>query len=458
MDINRLEKEGGIVWNKIVTSLQENISKESFELWIKPIRVNSFIDDLLELKLPNNFFKEKLEDTYKSVIEATASKVENKRVKIKFVVSPSISDDSNKIQPLSEYVEAQLSSTNYDGFLNPKYTFESFVVGENNRFAHAACQAVAESPAKTYNPLFIYGGVGLGKTHLLHAIGHQIKNNKPKKKIVYVSSEQFMNEFIDSIRYGYDKSLNFKNKYRNVDLLLIDDIQFFEGKESTQDEFFHTFNTLYESRRQIVLTSDRPPREIPTLEDRLISRFEQGLITDIQPPDLETRMAILKKKAENEKVHIPDEVIYFIATKIKANIRKLEGALIRIVAFASLHNKIIDTSLANSVLEDVLVSSEPKKISIKLIQDYIGKQFKIQPAELKGKKRDANIALPRQIAMYLCRELTTHSLPEIGREFGGRDHTTVIHAYNKIKDQLDSDPSIREIVNKITNNIRATLQ
>jgi len=456
--MNELKTEGEIFWNKVVTSLQKNLSKESFELWIKPIKVNSFRDNLLELKVPSNFFKEKLEDTYKSAIEAIISKIENKRVEIKFIVSPSVSDDLNKIQPTFEYVEAQISPSNPNGFLNPKYTFESFVVGENNRFAHAACQAVAESPAKTYNPLFIYGGVGLGKTHLLHAIGHQIKNNKPKKKIVYVSSEQFMNEFIDSIRYGYDKSLNFKNKYRNVDLLLIDDIQFFEGKESTQDEFFHTFNTLYESRRQIVLTSDRPPREIPTLEDRLISRFEQGLITDIQPPDLETRMAILKKKAENEKTQVPDDVIYFIATKIKANIRKLEGALIRIIAFASLYNKIIDISLANNVLEDVLVSSEPKKISMNLIQDYIIKEFRIPPTELKGKKRDANIALPRQIAMYLCRELTTHSLPEIGREFGGRDHTTVIHAYNKIKNQLDTDQNIREIINKITNNIRSTIQ
>lgn len=453
-----LEKEGEFFWHKVVTSLQENISKESFELWIKPIRVNFFRDDLLELKVPNNFFREKLEDTYKSTIEATINEIENKRIAIKFVVSPSVSNDLNKIQPTVEYIDTETSSSNYDGFLNPKYTFESFVVGENNRFAHAACQAVADSPAKTYNPLFIYGGVGLGKTHLLHAVGHQIKNNKPKKKIVYISSEQFMNEFINSIRYGYDKSLNFKNKYRNVDLLLIDDIQFFEGKESTQDEFFHTFNTLYESRRQIVLTSDRPPREIPTLEDRLISRFEQGLITDIQPPDLETRMAILKKKAENEKIEVPDDVIYFIATKIKANIRKLEGALIRIIAFASLHNKIIDISLAGSVLEDALVSSEPKKISIGLIQDYIIKQFKIQPTELKGKKRDVNTAFPRQIAMYLCRELTTHSLPEIGRAFGGRDHTTVIHAYNKIKNQLDTDQNIKRIIDKIANNLKSTIQ
>lgn len=452
-------KNGEVFWNEVVTALKNNLSKESFELWVKPIKVISFVDNLLELEVPSRFFKDKIEDNYKSMIDMTVSEKGNKGIETKLVVAPPVNEKNvPKNYPSFEDIEILTPSGSDQSFLNPKYTFESFVVGENNRFAHAACQAVAESPAKTYNPLFIYGGVGLGKTHLLHAVGHQIKNNKPKKKIVYVSSEQFMNEFIDSIRYGYDKSMNFKNKYRNVDLLLIDDIQFFEGKESTQDEFFHTFNTLYESRRQIVLTSDRPPREIPTLEDRLISRFEQGLITDIQQPDLETRMAILKKKAESEKINISDEVIYFIATKIKANIRKLEGALIRIIAFASLHNKIIDTSLVNSVLEDALVSSEPKKISMNLIQDNIVKQFKIQSTELKGKKRDASIAFPRQVAMYLCRELTTHSLPEIGREFGGRDHTTVIHAYNKIKNQMDCDYNIKEIIDKITNNIRSTIQ
>jgi len=449
-------KKGEGLWNEVISVLKKNLSKESVELWIKPIRVNSFVDNLLELEVPSKFFKDELEDNYKDIIETTASEIGNEKVEIKFVVSPPGKEkELNKIQSTLDFIESQTSSISlYDGFLNPKYTFESFVVGENNRFAHAACQAVAESPAKVYNPLFIYGGVGLGKTHLLHAIGHQVRNNKPKKKIVYVSSEQFMNEFINSIRYGYDKSLNFKNKYRSVDLLLIDDIQFFEGKESTQDEFFHTFNTLYESRRQIVLTSDRPPREIPTLEDRLISRFEQGLITDVQPPDLETRIAILKKKAEEEKAYIPDDVVYFIATKIKANIRKLEGALIRIIAYASLHNKTIDIFLANNVLKDALVSSEPKKISIELIQNNIAKEFKIQLAELKGKKRDASTAFARQIAMYLCRTLTTHSLPEIGREFGGRDHTTVIHAYNKIKNQMDRDQKVREIIEKITNNIQ----
>ncbi len=457
METDAKKIEGEMFWNEVIPDIKKNLSKESFELWVKPIKVISFVDNSLELEVASKFFKDKLEDNYKGMIETTASEIGKKKVEIKFVVSPPVREE-DKIQHTSEYIESQTSPMADNSFLNPKYTFESFVVGENNRFAHAACQAVAESLSKTYNPLFIYGGVGLGKTHLLHAIGHHIRNNKPKKKLVYVSSEQFMNEFIDSIRYGYDKSLNFKNKYRTTDLLLIDDIQFFEGKESTQDEFFHTFNTLYESRRQIVLTSDRPPRNIPTLEDRLISRFEQGLITDIQAPDLETRMAILKKKAEGEKISVPDDVIYFIATKIKANIRKLEGALIRIIAYASLHNKIIDTSLANSVLEDVLVSSEPKKISMELIQDIIAKHFKIQPIELKGKRRDISNVFPRQIAMYLCRELTTHSLPEIGRGFGGRDHTTVIHAYNKIKNQIDSNSNVKEIIKGITDNIKVTIE
>lgn len=460
MEIDSIKNEGEIFWNDVVAGLKKNLSKESLDLWIKPIKVKSVVDNVLELEMPSKFFKEKIEDSYKGMIEVTAGEIANKKTAIKFTVAPPDTVKENNLNSrntTSESIEAQ-TSTNELSFLNPKYTFESFVVGENNRFAHAACQAVAESPSKAYNPLFIYGGVGLGKTHLLHAVGHQIKNTKPKKKIVYASSEQFMNEFIDSIRHGYDKSMNFKNKYRNVDLLLIDDIQFFEGKESTQDEFFYTFNTLYESRKQIVLTSDRPPREIPTLEDRLISRFEQGLITDIQPPVLETRMAILKKKADNERANIPDDVIYFIATKIKANIRKLEGALIRIIAYASFHETIIDLALANSVLEDVLVSSEPKKISVGLIQESIARQFNLQPPELKGKKRDANTAYPRHIAMYLCRELTAHSLPEIGREFGGRDHTTVIHAYNKIKNQIDVDQNTKKIIERITNDIRSAVQ
>ncbi len=318
--------------------------------------------------------------------------------------------------------------------LNPKYTFDSFVIGNSNRFAHAASLAVAESPAKAYNPLFIYGGVGLGKTHLMHAIGHYILHNNPKSQVVYVSSEKFTNELINSIKD--DKNVEFRNKYRNIDILLVDDIQFIAGKERTQEEFFHTFNALYEANKQIIISSDRPPKEIPTLEDRLRSRFEWGLIADIQAPDFETRMAILKKKADVEKLNIPNEVMVYIATKIKSNIRELEGALIRIVAFSSLTNKEISVDLASEALKDIISSKQTRQVTIDIIQEVVANYYNLKIEELKSARRTRNIAFPRQIAMYLSRKLTDMSLPKIGEEFGGRDHTTVIHAYEKISNNL----------------------
>src|SRR5699024_5628103 len=309
--------------------------------------------------------------------------------------------------------------------LNPKYTFDTFVVGAANRFAHAAALAVAEAPAKSYNPLFIYGGVGLGKTHLMHAIGHYVREYHPELKVIYLSSEKFTNEFINAIMDN--KAENFRNKYRNVDILLVDDIQFLAGKESTQEEFFHTFNTLHEENKQIIISSDRPPKEIPTLEERLRSRFEWGLITDISPPDLETRTAILSKKAKAEGLQdIPNEVMLYIANQIDTNIRELEGALIRVIAYSSLINKDIDTPLAAEALKDIIPNNRPKKITVKLIQEYIGEKYQVTVNEFISKKRTKAIAFPRQIAMYLCRELTDMSLPKIGQDFGGRDHTTVI--------------------------------
>ncbi len=321
--------------------------------------------------------------------------------------------------------------------LNPKYTFDSFVIGNSNRFAHAASLAVAESPAKAYNPLFIYGGVGLGKTHLMHAIGHYILNNNPKSQVVYVSSEKFTNELINSIKD--DKNVEFRNKYRNIDILLVDDIQFIAGKERTQEEFFHTFNALYEANKQIIISSDRPPKEIPTLEDRLRSRFEWGLIADIQAPDFETRMAILKKKADVEKLNIPNEVMVYIATKIKSNIRELEGALIRIVAFSSLTNKEISVDLASEALKDIISSKQTRQVTIDIIQEVVANYYNLKIEDLKSARRTRNIAFPRQIAMYLSRKLTDMSLPKIGEEFGGRDHTTVIHAYEKISNNLKKE-------------------
>ncbi|HEY5524274.1 MAG TPA: chromosomal replication initiator protein DnaA, partial [Clostridium sp.] len=338
--------------------------------------------------------------------------------------------------------------------LNPKYTFDSFVIGNSNRFAHAASLAVAESPAKAYNPLFIYGGVGLGKTHLMHAIGHYILQNNPNSKVVYVSSEKFTNELINSIKD--DKNEEFRQKYRNVDILLIDDIQFIGGKERTQEEFFHTFNALHDANKQIILSSDRPPKEIPTLEDRLRSRFEWGLIADIQIPDFETRMAILKKKAEVESLNVPNEVMVYIATKIKSNIRELEGALIRIVAYSSLTNRQITVELATEALKDIISKKQGKNITISIIQDIVSSYFDLRVEELKSQRRTRNVSNPRQIAMYLSRKLTDMSLPKIGEEFGGRDHSTVIHAYEKISDNLKTDESLQhtvaDIIKKLTQN------
>ena len=395
------------------------------------------------ISVPNSFTQDILEKRYKDLvinsIEAACSKTYN----LDFVIASEIQEaeeknetnkNTNKNDGIAVTVNDEMSST-----LNPKYTFDSFVIGNSNRFAHAASLAVAESPAKAYNPLFIYGGVGLGKTHLMHAIGHYILQNNPNAKVVYVSSEKFTNELINAIKD--DKNEEFRTKYRSVDVLLIDDIQFIAGKERTQEEFFHTFNTLHEANKQIILSSDRPPKEIPTLEDRLRSRFEWGLIADIQAPDFETRMAILKKKADVEKLNVPNEVMVYIATKIKSNIRELEGALIRIVAYSSLTNREITVDLATEALKDIISNKQNKSITIDLIQDVVAAYFNLRVEDLKSQRRTRNVAYPRQIAMYLSRKLTDMSLPKIGEEFGGRDHTTVIHAYEKISESPNKDES-----------------
>jgi chromosomal replication initiator protein len=334
-----------------------------------------------------------------------------------------------------------------------KYTFDTFVIGNSNRFAHAAALAVAESPARSYNPLFIYGGVGLGKTHLMHAIGNFVLQRSPNTRILYVSSEKFTNELIESIR---DKNpIEFRNHYRNADILLIDDIQFLAGKEGTQEEFFHTFNALHEANKQIIISSDRPPKEIPTLEDRLRSRFEWGLITDIQAPDLETRIAILRKKAKVENLQVANEVMVYIADKIHSNIRELEGALIRVMAYASLTSSPITVEIAAEALKDIIPVTTPKQISIEMIQQSVAEFFHLSLGEFKAKKRTRAIAFPRQIAMYLSRELTDYSLPKIGDEFGGRDHTTVIHAHEKITQARRKDPLLDKRINEIVQRIQA---
>ena len=351
---------------------------------------------------------------------------------LKFTLNKDDTDTENNDISTGKREGEEVSNTS----LNPRYTFDTFVIGNSNRLAHAASVAVAESPAKAYNPLFIYGGVGLGKTHLMHAIGHYVLSQNKKTKVVYVSSETFTNELINSIRD--DRNIEFRNKYRNIDILLIDDIQFIAGKERTQEEFFHTFNSLYEANKQIIISSDRPPKEIPTLEDRLRSRFEWGLIADIQPPDLETRIAILKKKAKLENLVVPDEVLIYIAKKILSNIRELEGALIRIVAYSSLTNREINEELAIEALKDIISNTKPKFITPDLIKEKVAEFFNIKIEDFTAKKRTKSIVYPRQIAMYLCRELTDLSLPKIGEEFG-RDHTTILHAYDKISSDLEID-------------------
>ncbi len=444
------------LWDKTLNVIKSELSEVSFNTWIKNIEPINISNSTLKLGIPNEFTKGILESKYKDTILKSVRIVSSERYNIEFYVITDeiLKETDEKIKKISNIgsrsenvtVNDEMNST-----LNPKYTFDSFVIGNSNRFAHAACLAVAESPAKAYNPLFIYGGVGLGKTHLMHAIGHFILQNNSKARVMYVSSEKFTNELINSIKD--DKNVEFRNKYRNVDVLLIDDIQFIAGKERTQEEFFHTFNELHEANKQIILSSDRPPKEIPTLEDRLRSRFEWGLIADIQPPDFETRIAILKKKADVEHLNIPNEVMVYIATKIKSNIRELEGALIRIVAFSSLTNKEISVDLASEALKDIISNKNTRQITIELIQEIVGNYFNLRLEDFKSSRRTKNVVYPRQIAMYLSRKFTDASLPKIGEEFGGRDHTTVIHAYEKINQNLKTDESLQNIITDISKKL-----
>ncbi|CBZ01829.1 DnaA DNA replication protein [Clostridium botulinum H04402 065] len=434
-------------WEKAINIIKGELTEVSFNTWIKSINPISLENNSLKLAVPNDFTKGILESRYKDLIVNALKLLTSKKYNIDFIVTTEEKIRKNHNNEKSNIVVNDEMST----MLNPKYTFDSFVIGNSNRFAHAASLAVAESPAKAYNPLFIYGGVGLGKTHLMHAIGHYILHNNPKSQVVYVSSEKFTNELINSIKD--DKNVEFRNKYRNIDILLVDDIQFIAGKERTQEEFFHTFNALYEANKQIIISSDRPPKEIPTLEDRLRSRFEWGLIADIQAPDFETRMAILKKKADVEKLNIPNEVMVYIATKIKSNIRELEGALIRIVAFSSLTNKEISIDLASEALKDIISSKQTRQVTIDIIQEVVANYYNLKIEDLKSARRTRNIAFPRQIAMYLSRKLTDMSLPKIGEEFGGRDHTTVIHAYEKISNNLKKDESLQNAIKELNKRI-----
>ena len=417
-------------------------------MWIKPLRLVSLNGNELLLAVGNPFAREWVENRLKAQIVDALAEVFGTVFELQFViVEPPVETAAPEGAAAPATGGTRLQYDFRPGNLNTRYTFEEFVIGNSNRFAHAAAQAVAAAPARAYNPLFLYGGVGLGKTHLMHAIGHRVLQDIPDANVVYVSSEKFTNEFIIAVQNN--KTLEFRNKYRLVDVLLIDDIQFLEGKEGTQEEFFHTFNALHESGRQLVISSDRPPKEIQTLENRLRSRFEWGLLTDIQPPDLETREAILRKKAESEKIPVPDEVTSYIAKVIPSNIRELEGALIRVVAFSSLTKSSITVDLAAEVLKNAVAQMPLRRVTIDTIKDKIAKAHGLTIKEMDNHRRDQRVAGPRQIAMFVCTELTDCSLPHIAREFNKKDHTTVMYARDKVKDQMQRDEAYRNKIRSL---------
>jgi chromosomal replication initiator protein len=438
-------------WARILSRIETKLDPQTFETWFRPTALLREQDGGLDVAVPNEVFRDWLTQKYAPLIRESLEEFPGSPTDIRFFVAgidpavepqPGVADAPTR-PPVSEV--DPLTVTERPSTLNPKYTFESFVVGGSNQFANAAARAVAERPSLSYNPLFIYGGVGLGKTHLMLAIGHHIRRAQPELRIVYLSSERFMNELINSIRY--DRTHEFRVRYRNIDVLLMDDIQFLAGKERTQEEFFHTFNALHEEQRQIVVTSDAPPKEIPTLEERLRSRFEWGLLADIQPPDLETKIAILKKKAEAEAptLMMADDVLLYVATHSKSNIRELEGALIRLLAFGSLTGDQITVELARRVLKDTL-KTEPRAITIESIQQRVSEYYGLRPGELNSRSNARRITRPRQVAMYLCKELTHHSYPEIGHAFGGKHHSTVIHSVRKVKTDMELDEDLERVV------------
>ena len=417
----------------------------SYETWIKNIEIQKITNDTITILVSATFHKDTLKNRYYDLIFNTFKFLTNKEYKIEFLSMEDVSKDDS-LENLENSDDSNNNNSKINTSLNPKYTFETFVVGNNNRFAHAASLAVAESPATSYNPLFLYGGVGLGKTHLMHAIGNKILSNNPSLKILYVTSEKFTNQLINAIKDA--KTEAFRNKYRYVDVLLIDDIQFIAGKERIQEEFFHTFNTLRENSKQIILSSDRPPKEIQLLEDRLKSRFEWGLIADISNPDYETRLAILRKKAETDNVVIDDDILSNIANRVSSNIRELEGVFNKLVAFSTLSKGPITIEMAEKAINDIS-SQNNNVISSDYIQEEVAKYFNINKKDLKSSKRSNNIAYPRQIAMYLCRELANMSFPKIGEDFGNRDHTTVMHGCNKIEKEIENNTNTKLIVESV---------
>jgi chromosomal replication initiator protein len=437
------------LWSEALAKIKERIGKQNFETWIRPIHFEAKKQNEFRLTVPNKFFRDWLTEHYLKQIEDILCSLAKQDVQVFLDVNQKLESTKTSEKP-EKQPERERERPQRINNLNPKYTFENFVIGASNQFCHAASMAVANQPGDHYNPLFIYGGVGLGKTHLVNAIGHRAASQRPGLKVVYLSSESFMNELIGSLRR--DKMEGFKTKFRNVDLLIVDDVQFIAGKERTQEEFFHTFNSLYESHKQIVITSDKFPKEIPGLEDRLRNRFEWGLIADIQPPDMETRVAILQKKAEVEGVQLPHDVAIFLATNIDSNVRELEGSLTRLGAFASLTKATITIELTKDVLRNTLNGAH-REITVEGIQKTICEYFNLKLGDLKAKRRTQNIALPRQVAMYLCRKHTPTSFPAIGDKFGGRDHSTVIHASKRIEKKLKEDPHMQTTIEKLERNL-----
>src|SRR5712691_5518547 len=443
------------IWDLILARIETKVNRHSFHTWFKPTSFTADSGQTITVRVPNPLFKDWLMKHYSVVLAEALAEVRRADAKVQFL--PDGATETIEIAPAAVTTPAVTTdepvtvAPTTAGGLNPRYTFDSFVVGPSNQFAHAACRAVAEAPSRSYNPMFIYGGVGLGKTHLMHAVGHYVLEHDPGLKLTYISSERFMNEMINAVRY--DRILEFRERYRTVDVLLVDDVQFLAGKEGTQNEFFHTFNALYDSQKQIVLSSDCPPHEIEQLEERLRSRFEWGLIADIQSPDLETKVAILKKKAEAEAVPLPDNVAIYIAGKIKSNIRELEGSLIRLIAYASLTGQEITLPLAQEVLKNIL-DHEEKVVTIEFIQKFVADYYNLKLVELKSRNNSKSIAMPRQVAMYLCKSLTRASLPEIGRSFGGKHHSTVIHSIRKVEDMRKKDGDFNTLMANLLEGFR----
>jgi chromosomal replication initiator protein len=445
------------IWEQVLARIETKVNRHIFYTWFKPTSFVDYDGQTVRVRVPNALFRDWLTRHYAGVLDEALADIDRRGCTVSFETADPAA--SNALAPQAPAPEpppvAALDTNEQDGAqpggLAPRYSFDTFIVGPSNQFAHAACRAVAEAPSRSYNPLFIYGGVGLGKTHLMHAIGHYVINHQQSLKLTYISSERFMNEMINAVRY--DRILDFRERYRSVDVLLVDDIQFIAGKEGTQNEFFHTFNALYDSQKQIVISSDCPPHEIPSLEERLRSRFEWGLIADIQPPDLETKVAILKRKAEAEGVPLPDTVAIFIAGKIKSNIRELEGSLIRLIAYASLTGREISLQLAQDVLRNVL-QHDDRAITIEIIQKHVSDYYQLKLAELKSRNNSKSVAMPRQIAMYLCKNLTNASLPEIGKSFGGKHHSTVIHSIRKVEDLRQRDGDFNSLINNFIESFR----